>query len=112
MLGLRQRVVAPAFHPADLLARKAFAEDVLAHQILMGGEQVGLVLDLLAEIAQHLHGALVGDMRARRVGKPAVAVHRHVLDAVARQQRRRGRSRRAGADDQNVGLISAMSIPP
>jgi hypothetical protein len=102
MLGLRHGVVAPAFHAADLFARKAFAEDVLAHQVLMRGEHIGLVLDLVAEIAQHLHGALVGDVRARRVGKPAIAVHRHVLDAVGRQQRRRGRARRAGADDENV----------
>jgi hypothetical protein len=45
-------VVAPGFHPADFLAGKEVAEDVLAHQVLLGGEHVGLVLDLAAEVAQ------------------------------------------------------------
>jgi hypothetical protein len=108
MLGLGERMVAPALHPADLLAGKAFAEHVLAHQVLVRAEHVGLVLDLPAQIPQHFHGALVGDVRARRIGQPAVAVDRHVLDPVGRQQRRRRRTGRAGANDQDVGLISAM----
>ena len=95
---------APAVHPAEFLAGKADAEHVLAHQVLRRWRAVGLGLDLAAKVAQHLHRALVGDMRARRVGQPAVAVHDHVLDAVARQQRRRRRPGGAGADDQDVGL--------
>jgi hypothetical protein len=104
MLGPGERMIAPALHPADLFACKALAEHVLAHQILVRAEHIGLGLDLLAQIPQHFHGALVGNVRARRVGQPAVAVHRHVLYAVGRQQRRRGRSGRAGANDQDVGL--------
>ena len=104
VLGARQRVLAPAcFMRPSLLAGERGAEDVLAHQVLLGGVEIGLGLDLLAEVAQHLHGALVGDVGARRVGQPAIAVDHHVLDAVGRQQRRRGRARRTGADDQYVG---------
>jgi hypothetical protein len=29
------------------------------HQVLLGGEHVGLIFDVAAEIAQHFHGALV-----------------------------------------------------
>ena len=93
MLGARQRVLAPALHAADLLAGERGAEDVLAHQVLLGGEHIGLVLDVAAEIAQHLHGALVGDVGARRVGEPAVAVDHHVLDPVGGRAARRWPSR-------------------
>ena len=85
VFGLGQRMVAPALHPPDFFAGKAFAEDVLAHQILMGRVHIGLVFDLFAQIAQNLHCALVGDMRAWRIGQPAVAVDGHVLDAIGRQ---------------------------
>lgn len=90
VLGPGERVVAPGLHPADLLAGEAFAEDVLAHQVLMGGEHVGLVLDVAAKVAQDLHRALVGDVRAGGVGEPAVAVDRHVGDPIGRKQRGSG----------------------
>ena len=80
MFRLGHRMGAPAFHPPDLFPRKAFAKDILAHQRLFGGMHIGLCLDLVPEIAQHLHGALVCDMRTRRVGQPGIAVDDHVLD--------------------------------
>lgn len=49
----------PALHPADLFAGERGTEDVLTHQVLLGGEHVGLIFDVAAEIAQHFHGALV-----------------------------------------------------
>ena len=104
MLGARERMLAPAFHAADFLARKALAEHVLAHQVLMHAVHVGFRLDIVPQVAQHLHAALVGYVRARRVGQPALPVHGHVPDAVARQERRRGGSRGARADDQHVGF--------
>ena len=103
VLGLTVRCHAPACHPAQLFADQTFAEHVFAHQLLVGGVHVGLMLDLGAKIAQNLHRALVGDMRARAVGEPAIAVDRHVFNAIARQQGRRGRPRRPGAHDEDVG---------
>ena len=83
MFGSRERVFSPAFHAADLFPGKAFAEDVFAHQILMHAVHVGFRLDLVPQIAQHLHASLVGDVGARRVRKPPVAVDGHVLDSAA-----------------------------
>ncbi len=94
---------APSARAAQLLPGQRGAERVGSHQFLGGGLGVGLGLDLRAEVAQHLHRALVGDLRARRVRQPAIAVDRHVLDAVGRQQRGRGPARRPGADDQHIG---------
>ena len=112
MRGARQRMLAPGLQPADLLAGQRGAEDVFAHQVLLGGEQIGLVLDLAAEIAQHFHRALVGDVGARRVGEPAVAVDQQVLDPVGGQQRGRRGAGRAGADDEHVGGdVSHAALP-
>ena len=112
VLGAAERMHAPAFHAADLLSGQRGAEDVFAHQFLVGGEEIGFVLHIAAEIAQHLHGALVGDMGARRIGQPAIAVDRHVLDAVAGQQRCAGRTGRAGSDDENVSFdVSHAALP-
>ena len=83
MFGSRERVFSPAFHAADLFPGKAFAEDVFAHQILMHAVHVGFRLDLVPQIAQHLHASLVGDVGARRVRQPPVAVDGHVLDSAA-----------------------------
>src|SRR3954467_339134 len=75
----------PGLHAADLLARERSAEDVGAHQLLMSGVHHRLVLDLLTQVTQDLHRALIGYMRARRMRQPAVAVDRHALDAVGRE---------------------------
>ena len=77
---------APRLHPADFLTGEAFAKDVLAHQALIHAIQINLILDLAAQIAQHFHSALVGDVRARRVGQPVIAVDHDVFDAIGRQQ--------------------------
>jgi hypothetical protein len=112
MLGARQRVLAPAFHAAQLLAREAHAEHVLAHQVLIGGVLIGLGFDVSSEIAQNLHRTLVGDVRARRVGEPAEAVDDESLDAVGRQQRRRRAACRTRADNHHVRLYIRHALPP
>src|ERR1700722_17419815 len=104
MLGLRKRVVAPTLHSADFLTRQTLTEYVLAHQFLGRSVHHGLSLDFWAEVAQHFHRALIGDVRARRVGQPAVAVHDHVRDAVAGEPRRRRRASRSCTHDQNVSF--------
>lgn len=112
VLGARQGMFAPALHPADLFAGERGAEDVLAHQILLGRKHIGLILNVASEIAQYFHGALVGDVGARRTGEPAVPVDHQVLDPVGRQQGRGGRARRAGADDEYVGgNVSHEALP-
>ena len=120
MVGLDSRCSAldrgwlpPAFHAPDFFAGKAFAEHVLAHQVLMCGVHIGFGLDLVAKVAQHLHRALIGDMRPRRIGQPAIAVDDHVLGAIAGQQRRRCRPRGSGPDDQNivVVMVAISSLP-
>ena len=112
MFRLGQGMIAPALHAADFLACKALAEDVLPHQFLMCGEQIGFVLRRRARGSlRDLHGALICDVRTRRVGEPAIAVDRHILDTVGRQKRRCCRSRRTGADDQDIGAeISHVSF--
>ncbi len=92
MLGLGERVRAQLFmrpisSPARL-SQKTFSPMI----VLRRGMHHGFRLDVGAEVAQHFHGALVGDVRARRVRQPAVAVDHHVRHAIARQQRRRGRA--------------------
>src|ERR1700747_1619073 len=112
MFGPRQRMLAPALHAPDLLAGERGAEYVLAHQILLGSEQIGLVLDLATEIAQDLHGALIGDVRPRRVRQPAVAIDHHVVDAVRREQCGTRRTGRSGTNDQNVGADVSHAVLP
>ena len=67
MLRRRLRAPCPSLHAADLLAGERGAEDVVAHQLLVSRVHHRLVLDLAPQVAQHLHRALVGDVRARRV---------------------------------------------
>ena len=102
MLGARQRMLSPALHPTDFFTGEAFAEHVLAHEILLGSKEIGLVLNVLSEVAQHLHRALVGDVRAGCIGQPAITVHHHIIDAIARQKRGSGRPRRTGSDNEDV----------
>ena len=69
-----------------------------------------------AEIAENLHAALVGDVGARRVGEPAVAVDHEILDAIGREQRRRGAARRPRSDDHDVrgdvGHLKSLPFSP
>src|SRR5690348_8583857 len=61
-------MIAPRIEPAELLAGQALAEHVVGHQMLRHRLRHRLVLE--AEIAQHLHRTLVGDVGARRVSQP------------------------------------------
>src|SRR5487761_370954 len=70
VVGLAGRVGAPGEDAADLLAGDARAEDGVADQCVRRGVREHLVLD--AEVAEDLHRPLVGDVRARRVGRPPV----------------------------------------
>ncbi len=82
MLCLRNGVRSPTLHPSNFFTREAFAEDIFAHQILMGAVHIGLRFDLMPKVTQHLHAPLIGDMRTRRICQPAITVDHHVLNAV------------------------------
>lgn len=72
VIGLPVGACAPGVDPADLLTGDAGAEHGVADQTVLGGVRQYLVLD--AEIAEHLHGPLVGDVRAG-----VLAVHRYFV---------------------------------
>ena len=95
---------APRLQPHDLLAGQARGEQGVAHLVPRGGVLAGLVLD--AEVAQHLHRALVGDVRAGRVRHPREHRHRVHPNPVGRQRERRGATRRAEADHDDVGVVA------
>src|SRR5579863_8095576 len=102
----------PTWHPANLLAGQTFAENRPTHQILIGRVQVSLLLHLLAEVAQDLHGAQVRDVRSRRVGQPTILVDDHVVDTVCRKQRGAGGASRPRSDDEYVRGYFIHSTPP
>ena len=64
--------------------RRGGAEHGVAHQRVLGGLGEHLVLD--AHVAQDLHRALVGDVRARGVGHPPVFGDHDVVDAQRGQE--------------------------
>ena len=80
VVGSTGRVGAPRAHPRQLLAGEARAEHLVAHQGLR--RRLGDHLVLESHVAQDLDRPLVGDVRARRVSQPAVALDEHVGDAV------------------------------
>src|SRR5579859_4209785 len=102
----------PTGHPANLLTGQAFAENRSAHQVLIGRVQISLLLHLLAEVAQDLHGAQVRDVRPRRVGQPTILVDDHVVDTVRRKQRGTGGAGRPRSDDEYVRGYFIHSTPP
>src|SRR5437870_12070339 len=63
------------------------------------------VLD--AEVTEHLDGALVGDVRARRVGGAGGLGDGDDIDAVGCQERRGGKPGRPGPYDEDVGVDGA-----
>ncbi len=75
----------PGAHAADLVADEAGAEHRLAHPVVLGALREHLGLD--AEVAEDIHGALVGDVAARRVGRPAVLGDHHVVHAERGERR-------------------------
>ena len=103
---------APALHAAYFFTGKALAEHVLTHQILLRSMEIGFSLDLFAKVAKDLHRALVGDVRPWCVGEPAIAVHHHGFDAIARQQRCCGGARRAGTNYKNISGNFSHCISP
>ena len=86
VVGLARRVRAPRPQPAELVAGEAGAEHGFAHQLVRRGLGQHVLLD--AEVAKHLHRALVGDVGARRVRRPAVLGQHHVLDPVGGERQR------------------------
>ncbi|MCY1534397.1 hypothetical protein D9M68_697670 [compost metagenome] len=58
-------------------------------------------LRLHAGIPEDFHGSLVGDVRTRTVGSPAILVDQQVADAVARQQQGGREAGGATADNQD-----------
>ena len=93
---------APGLQAHDLLARQARGEQGVAHLVPRRGVLAGLLLE--PEVAQHLHGALVGDVGARRVRHPREHRHRVHADPVGRQRERRGGTGGAETDDHDVGV--------
>lgn len=77
---------------------------------------LGLGLVLKAEIAQHLHRTLIGDVGARRIRQPAVFGHKNMFDAIHAEQRRGCRTGGAAADNEHVGFddgfIDLGHVPP
>ena len=101
VVGLARGVRAPGAHAADLVPGQARAEHGVAHQSLRRAVGQDVVLD--AEVAHDLDRALVGDVRARRVGRPAVLGDDDVVHARGGQEQRGGRAGGARADDEDVG---------
>ena len=102
VVGLAQRMGAPGQQAPELLASQRSAEHVVAHVVL--GSALGLDLVLDAEVANDLHRALVGDVRARRAAGPVPLGDDQRLDSVGREQRRRRGAGRAGSDNEDVGF--------
>ena len=102
VVGKPLRVRAPGVQPGQLLAGEAGAERRRAHQVLRRPLLEHVVDD--ADVAQRLERALVGDVRARRVRRPAVLGQQQVRDPVGAEEQRRRAARRPAADDQDVGL--------
>ena len=92
----------PRLQPGDLLPGQAGGEQGVAHLVPRGGVLAGLVLD--PQVAQHLHRALVGDVRPRRVRDPREHRHRVHPHAIARQREGRGAARGAETDHDDVGV--------
>ena len=102
VVGLAGRVGAPGLDPADLLAGDRRAEHGVADQFVRGRVREHLVLD--PEVAEDLHRPLVGDVRARRVGRPPVLGDHDVRHPEGGQAERRRAAGGSRADDQHVGL--------
>jgi hypothetical protein len=93
---------APGAQAHQLFAGQAGGEQGVAHLLPGRGVLDGLVLD--AQIAQHFHGALVGDVGPRGVGQPIGARHHVDAHALGGQGQGGRAAGGAGADDQHVGV--------
>jgi hypothetical protein len=92
----------PSTDPADLLARDGRAEHRVADELVRRGVRLDLILD--AEVAEDLHRPLVGDVRPRRVGGPAVLGDHDVRHVQAGEAQRGRAPGRPGPDDEHVGF--------
>ncbi|MDT4843017.1 hypothetical protein FQZ97_769340 [compost metagenome] len=101
---------APGLQARDLGAGEAGGPHVVAHQVVGRGRLHHALLD--AEVAKYLHRALVGDVRARRVGGAGKAGERQGLDALRGQVAGGREARGAGADDQHRNFDLAHGEAP
>ncbi|MNJ33316.1 hypothetical protein D3C77_280000 [compost metagenome] len=91
--------VTPGQQAPQLLAAETGGPDVIGHQFV--GTCSGDHLWLDPGIAKNFHGALIGDVRTRAIGSPAVLVDQQVANAIARQQQGGCQAGRAAADNQH-----------
>ena len=93
---------APGAQPGDLGSGQAGREQRVAHPL--PGRRIAPRFLLDAEVPKHLHGALVGDVRAGCVRGPVVPVDHVHTHAVGGQGQCGGCTHRAGAHHQDVGI--------
>ena len=84
----------------QLLAGQAGAENRLAHLGLR--HRLFFYLVLQAHVAQDLDCALVGDMSAGRVGRPAIFGQHNILNAVSAEKERGRAADWPVPDDQDI----------
>jgi hypothetical protein len=92
----------PRFRSGDLQARQGRHPQVAGHQVLRRGDRVEPVAD--AQVPEDLDGALVDDVRARRVGRAPVPFDDQMSHAIPRQGHGQGQSGRPGPHDQHGHL--------
>jgi hypothetical protein len=109
VLGAAGGMRAERAHARELLAGQTGAEHLVSHEVLRRGLRHDLALQ--AHVAEDLDGTLVGDVGARRVRQPPVALQEHIGDAVGAQEQRRRQPRRAGANDDDIGLGRVHGLP-
>ena len=110
-LGTRHPVVGgplgagpPRFRSGDLQAGQGGHPQVVGHQVLRRGDRVEPVAD--PQMPEDLDGALVDDVRARRVGGAPVPLDEKMPHPVPRQGDGQGQPGRPGPDDQHGHLDS------
>ena len=94
----------PRFRPGDLQARQGGHPQVAGHQVLRRGDRVEPVAD--PQVPEDLDGALVDDVRARRVGGAPVPLDDQMFYPVPRQGGGQGQPGGPGPDDQHGHLDS------
>ncbi|ONK15974.1 hypothetical protein STBA_68240 [Streptomyces sp. MP131-18] len=93
------RTVAVGVDPGHLRPGEGGHEHVVGHGL--AGHRAGQDAVLDAQVAQDLAGALVDQVRPRRVGGAEVAVHQQVAHPVAGQGQGRGQARGPAAGDEH-----------
>ncbi|MPM53755.1 hypothetical protein SDC9_100524 [bioreactor metagenome] len=106
---------APGGHPGDLRSGQADRQQGVAHLGPWGGDGAGPLLQ--AEVAEHLHRPLAGDVGPRGVRHPGGLGDEAYGDALLGEGDRGRQAERPGADDQDVGGAGCcrdrhLSAPP